>query len=123
VTVTIDRTSEETDEDQQSPAPIPQGYVDVDTVKAYLREIGRVPLLTAEQEVEIAKRIEAGLYATELLRAHDDAEHPMAADMLRDLRFVARDGERAKSHLWRPTSFWSSASRNATAAAACRSWI
>lgn len=101
MTTTIDRTrtTEPTDDDEQEPARLPQGYVDVDTVKAYLREIGRVPLLTAEQEVQIAKRIEAGLYATELLRAHDDAERTLTADRQRDLRFIARDGERAKSHL------------------------
>ncbi|BCY11486.1 hypothetical protein L3i22_065740 [Actinoplanes sp. L3-i22] len=101
MTATIDRArpAEDSDDDQQEPSPVTQAYVDVDTVKAYLREIGRVPLLTAEQEVAIAKRIEAGLYATELLRAHDESEQKVAADRLRDLRFIARDGERAKSHL------------------------
>jgi RNA polymerase primary sigma factor len=67
-----------------------------DTVKAYLREIGRVPLLTAEQEVSIARRIEAGLYAAELLRTGDTGDRPVA-----DLRFIARDGEHAKTHLLR----------------------
>ena len=41
---------------------------DPDLVRAYLDEIGTVPLLTAEQEVDLAKRIEAGVYAAELLR-------------------------------------------------------
>jgi RNA polymerase primary sigma factor len=67
-----------------------------DTVKAYLREIGRVPLLTADQEVSIARRIEAGLYATELLRTGSAGDRPIA-----DLRFIARDGEVAKTHLLR----------------------
>ncbi|GIE91199.1 RNA polymerase sigma factor RpoD, C-terminal domain-containing protein [Actinoplanes regularis] len=70
-----------------------------DPVRAYLREIGRVPLLTAEQEVAIAKRIEAGLYATELLRAHDQGERVLPADLVRDLHLVSRDGDRAKDHL------------------------
>ncbi|BBH70304.1 hypothetical protein ACTI_69890 [Actinoplanes sp. OR16] len=85
---TFDEDEQEIEVEQAEPAS-PQ----TDNVKAYLREIGRVPLLTAEQEVSIAKRIEAGLYATELIRTHqrDDA----------DLRFVARDGETAKAHLLR----------------------
>ncbi|GIF09058.1 hypothetical protein Asi03nite_65960 [Actinoplanes siamensis] len=101
MTATIDpvRTAEDQDDDQPGPATIAPAPVDVDTVKAYLREIGRVPLLTAEQEVEIAKRIEAGLYAAELLRAHDERDRQVPADRLRDLRLVARDGERAKGHL------------------------
>jgi len=71
----------------------------VDPVRAYLRQIGRVPLLTAEQEAEIGRRIEAGLYATELLRAHDQAEKPVGPELARDLRVVSGEGERAKSDL------------------------
>jgi RNA polymerase primary sigma factor len=54
-------------------------------------------LLNAEEEVELAKRIEAGLYATERLRK--TSEDKSAAAMNRDLRWVVRDGERAKNHL------------------------
>jgi len=67
-----------------------------DTVRAYLRQIGRVALLSAEQEVDLAKRIEAGLYATELLRAGD---RPLSRDQIRDLKWVVRDGARARDHL------------------------
>jgi RNA polymerase primary sigma factor len=69
-----------------------------DSVRAYLKQIGRSALLNAEQEVDLAKRIEAGLYAAERLRAEPgvDAE---AAQLLRDLTWIVRDGNRARSHL------------------------
>jgi RNA polymerase primary sigma factor len=70
-----------------------------DSVRAYLKQIGKVPLLNAEQEVELAKRIEAGLYASERLRAADEEELDLTRDMQRDLLWVSRDGERAKNHL------------------------
>ncbi|WP_425305987.1 RNA polymerase sigma factor [Actinocatenispora sera] len=68
-----------------------------DSVRAYLKQIGKVPLLNAAQEVDLAKRIEAGLYAAERLRCASDDE--LDAQALRDLRWVLRDGERAKDHL------------------------
>ncbi|MFC4105303.1 RNA polymerase sigma factor [Micromonospora zhanjiangensis] len=70
-----------------------------DSVRAYLKQIGKVPLLNAEQEVELAKRIEAGLYAAERLRAAEDGEEKLVRDMVRDLLWISRDGERAKNHL------------------------
>ncbi|MCW3813320.1 RNA polymerase sigma factor [Micromonospora sp. DR5-3] len=70
-----------------------------DSVRAYLKQIGKVPLLNAEQEVELAKRIEAGLYAAERLRAADEGEDKLTRDMQRDLLWISRDGERAKNHL------------------------
>ncbi len=71
----------------------------IDLVKAYLREIGRVALLTAVEEVELSKRIEAGLFATEKLRQHTVGEIKLPAAMRRDLAEISRDGERAKRHL------------------------
>jgi RNA polymerase primary sigma factor len=73
---------------------------DPDLVRFYLDEIGGTPLLTAEQEVELAKRIEAGLYAEQLLH---DAEHgrPLAAARRRELELVAADGAAAKEHMVR----------------------
>jgi RNA polymerase primary sigma factor len=68
-----------------------------DSVRAYLKQIGKVALLNAEEEVELAKRIEAGLYAAERLRKASEDKSP--AQMNRDLRWVVRDGERAKNHL------------------------
>jgi RNA polymerase primary sigma factor len=70
-----------------------------DSVRAYLKQIGKVPLLNAEQEVELAKRIEAGLYAAERLRAAEEGEEELPRDLVRDLTWIARDGERAKNHL------------------------
>ncbi|GAA0380990.1 MULTISPECIES: RNA polymerase sigma factor [Micromonospora] len=70
-----------------------------DSVRAYLKQIGKVPLLNAEQEVELAKRIEAGLYAAERLRAAEEGEEKLVRDMQRDLLWISRDGERAKNHL------------------------
>ncbi|MGK5739091.1 RNA polymerase sigma factor [Micromonospora sp. URMC 103] len=70
-----------------------------DSVRAYLKQIGKVPLLNAEQEVELAKRIEAGLYAAERLRAADEGEEKLSREMQRDLMWISRDGERAKNHL------------------------
>jgi RNA polymerase primary sigma factor len=70
-----------------------------DSVRAYLKQIGKVPLLNAEQEVDLAKRIEAGLYAAERLRAAAEGSEEYTTQMLRDLRWVHRDGERAKNHL------------------------
>ncbi|WP_326554610.1 RNA polymerase sigma factor [Micromonospora sp. NBC_01813] len=70
-----------------------------DSVRAYLKQIGKVPLLNAEQEVELAKRIEAGLYAAERLRAADESDQKMAIQLTRDLGWISRDGERAKNHL------------------------
>ena len=70
-----------------------------DSVRAYLKQIGKVALLNAEEEVELAKRIEAGLYASERLRKVAEAGQELATQMRRDLRWIVRDGERAKSHL------------------------
>jgi len=70
-----------------------------DSVRAYLKQIGKVALLTAEQEVDLAKRIEAGLYAAEKLRRTEDIPDKLSAHMRRDLCGIVRDGERAKNHL------------------------
>ena len=70
-----------------------------DSVRAYLKQIGKVPLLNAEQEVELAKRIEAGLYAAERLRAAEEKGEKLSPQLKRDLEWIARDGEKAKNHL------------------------
>nr|WP_246258168.1 RNA polymerase sigma factor [Amycolatopsis anabasis] len=66
-----------------------------DSVRAFLGQIGRVALLDAEQEVDLAKRIEAGLYAGERLRSGGS----LGPELRRDLERVAADGRRAKNHL------------------------
>ena len=68
-----------------------------DPVKDYLKQIGKVPLLNAAEEVELAMRIEAGLFAEEKLSQLSDKEKRTALG--RDLGWVARDGQRAKNHL------------------------
>ncbi|SDY35490.1 RNA polymerase primary sigma factor [Modestobacter sp. DSM 44400] len=70
-----------------------------DSVRAYLKQIGKVALLTAEEEVDLAKRIEAGLYGAERLRQVEEGGQKLSPQMRRDLNWIVRDGERAKNHL------------------------
>ncbi|WP_067566797.1 RNA polymerase sigma factor [Nocardia acidivorans] len=70
-----------------------------DSVRAYLKQIGKVALLNAEEEVELAKRIEAGLYATERLRELAEKGEKLPVQLRRDLQWIMRDGNRAKNHL------------------------
>src|SRR6201987_6538483 len=78
----------EVDLDDQTPA---MG----DSVHTYLKSIGRTSLLTAEQEVDLAKRIEAGLFAEHKL----DTDLDVSPELRHDLELVAEDGRRAKAHL------------------------
>src|SRR6201992_2322917 len=75
------------DLDAQSPA--------ADLVRVYLNGIGKTALLNAADEVELAKRIEAGLYAKHLL----ETRKRLGETRKRDLAAVVRDGEAARSHL------------------------
>jgi RNA polymerase primary sigma factor len=70
-----------------------------DSVRAYLKQIGKVALLNAEEEVELAKRIEAGLYATQLMTELTDRGEKLPAAQRRDMVWICRDGDRAKNHL------------------------
>ncbi len=70
-----------------------------DSVRAYLKQIGKVALLNAAEEVDLAKRIEAGLYASERMRIVEEEGEKLATQMRRDLKWIVRDGERAKNHL------------------------
>ncbi|AQA06845.1 RNA polymerase sigma factor [Mycobacterium sp. MS1601] len=70
-----------------------------DSVRAYLKQIGKVALLNAEEEVELAKRIEAGLYATQLMAELSDKGEKLPAAQRRDMMWICRDGDRAKNHL------------------------
>ncbi len=70
-----------------------------DSVRAYLKQIGKVALLNAEEEVELAKRIEAGLYATQLMTDLTDKGEKLPAAQRRDMMWICRDGDRAKNHL------------------------
>jgi RNA polymerase primary sigma factor len=70
-----------------------------DSVRAYLKQIGKVALLNAEEEVELAKRIEAGLYATQLMTELTERGDKLPAAQRRDMMWICRDGDRAKNHL------------------------
>jgi RNA polymerase primary sigma factor len=84
-------------DDEGRPAVwVAAGGATADPVKDYLRQIGKVPLLTAGQEVELAKRIEAGLFADHKLAEGSGVLRPGHS---MDLERVAEDGRRAKDHL------------------------
>jgi RNA polymerase primary sigma factor len=90
--------AEEEDEAEVVPEEDTSGP-STDLVRAYLKEIGRVALLNAEQEVSLAKRIEAGLFAAEKLRASDVGEAKLTKTMRKDYVWLTADGQRAKDHL------------------------
>jgi RNA polymerase primary sigma factor len=83
------------DDDDLPAAQVAVAGATADPVKDYLKQIGKVPLLNAEQEVELAKRIEAGLFAEEKLA--EDLR--LNGDQRFDLEWIAEDGRRAKNHL------------------------
>jgi len=93
-------TSEDDDEDDKPIAAEGEVGISTDLVRAYLKEIGKVPLLTAELEVELAQRIEAGLFAAEKVRQADAGEAAkLSAALRRDLEWLVQDGGKAKRHL------------------------
>jgi RNA polymerase primary sigma factor len=118
---TVDEAASDTDDDDAKPVavePHPTGALvlravddedevpvyssaitgaTADPVKDYLKQIGKVALLNAAEEVELAMRIEAGLFAEEKLSHMTDAER--RSQLGRELQWVAKDGQRAKSHL------------------------
>ncbi|MDF3336473.1 RNA polymerase sigma factor [Mycolicibacterium septicum] len=70
-----------------------------DSVRAYLKQIGKVALLNAEEEVELAKRIEAGLFATQKMAEFAEKGEKLTTQVRRDFQWICRDGDRAKNHL------------------------
>jgi RNA polymerase primary sigma factor len=84
--------ADDTDEPEQQ---VMVAGATADPVKDYLKQIGKVPLLNAEMEVELAKRIEAGLFSEEKLAKGGK----LSAKMLEELEWIAEDGRRAKNHL------------------------
>jgi RNA polymerase primary sigma factor len=85
--------------EEDKPLALDEPPPGIDLVKAYLREIGRVPLLTAVEEVDLAKRIEAGLFANEKLRQSAQEGLKLTPTYKRDFAELVRDGDRAKRHL------------------------
>src|SRR6202007_1543203 len=85
------------DEDDHLPAAqVAAAGATADEVKDYLKQIGKVPLLNAGQEVELAKRIEAGLFAEEKLGQGSGGLPP---DQRIDMEWIADDGRMARNHL------------------------
>jgi RNA polymerase primary sigma factor len=115
----VDEGAEDQDDDDDEPeqAVLPQGALvlsstddddapiisttitgaTADPVKDYLKQIGKVALLNAEQEVELAMRIEAGLFAEEKMSQQTTAQK--TTKLARELHEIAKDGQRAKNHL------------------------
>jgi RNA polymerase primary sigma factor len=85
--------ADETDEPEQQ---VMVAGATADPVKDYLKQIGKVPLLNAEQEVELAKRIEAGLFAEEQI---SDADTKLKDKVKDEYEWISEDGRRAKNHL------------------------
>jgi RNA polymerase primary sigma factor len=85
--------ADETDEPEQQ---VMVAGATADPVKDYLKQIGKVPLLNAEQEVELAKRIEAGLFAEEQI---GDVETKLKDKVKDEYEWISEDGRRAKNHL------------------------
>ncbi len=83
------------DEDDAPAQQVVTAGATADPVKDYLKQIGKVALLNAEQEVELAKRIEAGLFAEERLNSGEITEQKLK----RELWWIAQDGKKAKNHL------------------------
>ncbi|WP_129360924.1 MULTISPECIES: RNA polymerase sigma factor [Micrococcaceae] len=85
-----------TDDDDEPAQRVIAPGATADPVKDYLKQIGKVSLLNAEQEVDLAMRIEAGLYAEHKLKDNKDS---LSAKERKELRWVIHDGKRAKNHL------------------------
>ncbi|MET7304213.1 sigma-70 family RNA polymerase sigma factor, partial [Embleya sp. NPDC005575] len=83
------------DEDDAPAQQVAAAGATADPVKDYLKQIGKVPLLNAEQEVNLAKRIEAGLFAEDKLGSGDKLQPKLRME----LEIIAEDGRRAKNHL------------------------
>ncbi|WP_439676938.1 RNA polymerase sigma factor [Embleya sp. MST-111070] len=83
------------DEDDAPAQQVAAAGATADPVKDYLKQIGKVPLLNAEQEVNLAKRIEAGLFAEDKLGSGEKVQPKLRME----LEIIAEDGRRAKNHL------------------------
>ncbi len=83
------------DDDDAPPQQVATAGATADPVKDYLKQIGKVALLNAEQEVELAERIEAGLFAEETMSSKADLDPKYH----RELQWISHDGRMAKNHL------------------------
>jgi len=91
---------EEIDDFDETPVPVEdERGVSADLVRAYLNGIGRTKLLTAAEEVDLSKRIEAGLFAEERLTNAEERGTELDPRLRADLRIIASEGKAAKDHL------------------------
>ncbi len=91
---------DDTDLDEEYPVAVAdERGVSADLVRAYLNGIGRTRLLTAEQEVDLSKRIEAGLFAEEQLTLANERGTELGSQLRSDLRTIMTEGRAAKNHL------------------------
>jgi RNA polymerase primary sigma factor len=95
----VDSDFDDADLDDPPQAVEDERGVSADLVRAYLNGIGRTKLLTAAQEVDLSKRIEAGLFAQERLTLAEEAGTEIEPRLRADLRTVATEGKAAKDHL------------------------
>jgi len=93
----VETTDDELEEEAANRAEEEAGRISPtsDPVRMYLKEIGRVPLLTAAEEVDLAKRVEAGLFASEKLTT----QHDLSATFEHELELIEREGQLAKKRL------------------------
>src|SRR5579862_6461662 len=95
----LEGPADEPEDSSRSAADAGRRAATGDLVRIYLREIGRVPLLTAQDEVELAKTIEAGLFAEEKLQARPAGPDPDSSGWIAELALLAGEGLRAKQRL------------------------
>ena len=107
------------DDDDLPAAQVAVAGATADPVKDYLKQIGKVPLLNAEQEVELAKRIEAGLFAEEKLGGDGGSMQDGGGSTWSG---SPRTGGAPRTICWRRTCAWWCRWPSATPAAACCSW-
>ena len=107
------------DDDDLPAAQVAVAGATADPVKDYLKQIGKVPLLNAGQEVELAKRIEAGLFAEQKLA---EGGRSLSTDARIDLEWIAEDGPGPRTTCWRRTCGWWCRWPSGTPAGGCCSW-
>ena len=107
------------DDDDLPAAQVVVAGATADPVKDYLKQIGKVPLLNAEQEVELAKRIEAGLFAEAKL---DEGGHSLPPASGSTWSGSPRTAPGPRTTCWRPTCGWWCRWPSGTRAAGCCSW-
>jgi len=91
-------TMKDSDESDEPAVRVHVAGATADPVKDYLKQIGKVPLLNAEEEVDLAKRIEAGLFAEHILKS-GSLNRETDRMYMRELKLISRDGQQAKNHL------------------------